>query len=236
MISYISNYSSVPIRCGHIQLKIIWRCEAHLTFPTGEPALMPIVTIRSISNNNSLSANYRPKILKFSYYYYGPWSPIYLITTPFLFDVELLGCQSIYVNRLFCRNTYARAPFFCFNNYLSYVTMFGTWRQRMLRRNTQNCIPNGEKILLIFMSKVFILYEGCGELQEKLGKKFCSHRYVLVTLPNSFWRLLIASRAYKYFFVYLKKKKNQGESFLVVTHKSILRALICTALGLGPER
>lgn len=28
----------------------------------------------------------------------------------------------------------------------------------------------------------------------------------------------------------------QGESFLVVTHKSILRALTCTALGLGPER
>lgn len=27
-----------------------------------------------------------------------------------------------------------------------------------------------------------------------------------------------------------------GESFLVITHKSILRALICTALGLGPER
>ncbi|XP_061375590.1 probable 2-carboxy-D-arabinitol-1-phosphatase [Gastrolobium bilobum] len=27
-----------------------------------------------------------------------------------------------------------------------------------------------------------------------------------------------------------------GESFLVVTHKSILRALTCTALGLGPER
>ncbi|KAH6790588.1 hypothetical protein C2S51_005594 [Perilla frutescens var. frutescens] len=27
-----------------------------------------------------------------------------------------------------------------------------------------------------------------------------------------------------------------GESFLVVTHKSILRALFCTALGLGPER
>ncbi|XP_059291770.1 probable 2-carboxy-D-arabinitol-1-phosphatase [Lycium ferocissimum] len=27
-----------------------------------------------------------------------------------------------------------------------------------------------------------------------------------------------------------------GEHFLVVTHKSILRALICTALGLGPER
>ncbi|WVY92450.1 hypothetical protein V8G54_031538 [Vigna mungo] len=27
-----------------------------------------------------------------------------------------------------------------------------------------------------------------------------------------------------------------GESFLVVTHKSILRALICTALGLEPER
>ncbi|KAL8468024.1 hypothetical protein ACS0TY_031321 [Phlomoides rotata] len=27
-----------------------------------------------------------------------------------------------------------------------------------------------------------------------------------------------------------------GENFLVVTHKSILRALICTALGLGPER
>ncbi|KAK4347151.1 hypothetical protein RND71_033490 [Anisodus tanguticus] len=27
-----------------------------------------------------------------------------------------------------------------------------------------------------------------------------------------------------------------GEQFLVVTHKSILRALICTALGLGPER
>ncbi|KAF3794528.1 putative 2-carboxy-D-arabinitol-1-phosphatase [Nymphaea thermarum] len=27
-----------------------------------------------------------------------------------------------------------------------------------------------------------------------------------------------------------------GESFLVVTHKSILRALICTALGLAPER
>ncbi|KAG1334995.1 Phosphoserine phosphatase 1 [Cocos nucifera] len=27
-----------------------------------------------------------------------------------------------------------------------------------------------------------------------------------------------------------------GERFLVVTHKSILRALICTALGLGPER
>ncbi|XP_014519166.1 probable 2-carboxy-D-arabinitol-1-phosphatase isoform X2 [Vigna radiata var. radiata] len=27
-----------------------------------------------------------------------------------------------------------------------------------------------------------------------------------------------------------------GESFLVVTHKSILRALICTALGLDPER
>ncbi|QCD76755.1 probable 2-carboxy-D-arabinitol-1-phosphatase [Vigna unguiculata] len=27
-----------------------------------------------------------------------------------------------------------------------------------------------------------------------------------------------------------------GESFLVVTHKSILRALICTALGLTPER
>ncbi|XP_058095838.1 probable 2-carboxy-D-arabinitol-1-phosphatase isoform X3 [Magnolia sinica] len=26
-----------------------------------------------------------------------------------------------------------------------------------------------------------------------------------------------------------------GENFLVVTHKSILRALICTALGLGPE-
>ncbi|GFP98303.1 probable 2-carboxy-d-arabinitol-1-phosphatase [Phtheirospermum japonicum] len=28
----------------------------------------------------------------------------------------------------------------------------------------------------------------------------------------------------------------QGENFLVVTHKSILRALICTALGLSPER
>ena len=28
----------------------------------------------------------------------------------------------------------------------------------------------------------------------------------------------------------------QGENFLVVTHKSILRALICTALGLPPER
>ncbi|KAG7012431.1 putative 2-carboxy-D-arabinitol-1-phosphatase [Cucurbita argyrosperma subsp. argyrosperma] len=27
-----------------------------------------------------------------------------------------------------------------------------------------------------------------------------------------------------------------GENFVVVTHKSILRALICTALGLGPER
>ncbi|ESW20160.1 hypothetical protein PHAVU_006G185700 [Phaseolus vulgaris] len=27
-----------------------------------------------------------------------------------------------------------------------------------------------------------------------------------------------------------------GESFLVVTHKSILRALVCTALGLDPER
>ncbi|EPS59676.1 hypothetical protein M569_15125, partial [Genlisea aurea] len=27
-----------------------------------------------------------------------------------------------------------------------------------------------------------------------------------------------------------------GENLLVVTHKSILRALICTALGLGPER
>ncbi|XP_076951486.1 putative 2-carboxy-D-arabinitol-1-phosphatase isoform X2 [Bidens hawaiensis] len=27
-----------------------------------------------------------------------------------------------------------------------------------------------------------------------------------------------------------------GENFLVVTHKSILRALICMALGLGPER
>ncbi|KAG0454602.1 hypothetical protein HPP92_023894 [Vanilla planifolia] len=27
-----------------------------------------------------------------------------------------------------------------------------------------------------------------------------------------------------------------GESFLVVTHKSILRALVCTALGLSPER
>ncbi|EXC18117.1 hypothetical protein L484_006452 [Morus notabilis] len=27
-----------------------------------------------------------------------------------------------------------------------------------------------------------------------------------------------------------------GEHFLLVTHKSILRALICTALGLGPER
>ncbi|XP_065879939.1 probable 2-carboxy-D-arabinitol-1-phosphatase isoform X1 [Euphorbia lathyris] len=27
-----------------------------------------------------------------------------------------------------------------------------------------------------------------------------------------------------------------GENFLVITHKSILRALICTALGLGPER
>ncbi|EEF43273.1 probable 2-carboxy-D-arabinitol-1-phosphatase [Ricinus communis] len=27
-----------------------------------------------------------------------------------------------------------------------------------------------------------------------------------------------------------------GENFLVVTHKSILRALICTALGLSPER
>ncbi|KAK1301952.1 hypothetical protein QJS10_CPA01g02015 [Acorus calamus] len=27
-----------------------------------------------------------------------------------------------------------------------------------------------------------------------------------------------------------------GENFLVVSHKSILRALICTALGLGPER
>ncbi|KAL4274950.1 hypothetical protein S245_069287 [Arachis hypogaea] len=27
-----------------------------------------------------------------------------------------------------------------------------------------------------------------------------------------------------------------GESFLIITHKSILRALTCTALGLGPER
>ncbi|XP_057544242.1 probable 2-carboxy-D-arabinitol-1-phosphatase isoform X2 [Amaranthus tricolor] len=27
-----------------------------------------------------------------------------------------------------------------------------------------------------------------------------------------------------------------GESFLIVTHKSKLRALVCTALGLGPER
>lgn len=27
-----------------------------------------------------------------------------------------------------------------------------------------------------------------------------------------------------------------GDQSLVVTHKSILRALICTALGLGPER
>lgn len=97
--SLISGHNFVPIRCGHIQLKIIWRCEAHLTFSTGESALIPIVTIWSISNNNSLNANYRPKILKFSYYYYGLWSPIYLITIPFLFDVGLLGCQSIYVNR-----------------------------------------------------------------------------------------------------------------------------------------
>ncbi|CAI9087450.1 OLC1v1021521C1 [Oldenlandia corymbosa var. corymbosa] len=29
---------------------------------------------------------------------------------------------------------------------------------------------------------------------------------------------------------------NPGENFLVVTHKSMLRALICIALGLGPER
>lgn len=29
---------------------------------------------------------------------------------------------------------------------------------------------------------------------------------------------------------------SSGENFLVVTHKSILRALICTALGLSPER
>ncbi|XP_020097997.1 uncharacterized protein LOC109716824 isoform X3 [Ananas comosus] len=56
--------------------------------------------------------------------------------------------------------------------------------KRMLRRNTQNCIPNGEKILLIFMSKVFILYEGCGELQEKLGKKFCSHRFRSIDVNN----------------------------------------------------
>jgi serine/threonine-protein phosphatase PGAM5 len=28
----------------------------------------------------------------------------------------------------------------------------------------------------------------------------------------------------------------QGELVLVVTHKSILRALICTALGMGPDR
>ncbi|XP_068667314.1 probable 2-carboxy-D-arabinitol-1-phosphatase isoform X2 [Aristolochia californica] len=28
----------------------------------------------------------------------------------------------------------------------------------------------------------------------------------------------------------------EGENFLVVTHKSILRAMICTALGLAPER
>lgn len=27
-----------------------------------------------------------------------------------------------------------------------------------------------------------------------------------------------------------------GDHFIVVTHKSILRALVCTALGLGPER
>uniref|UniRef100_A0A2P2KJ56 2-carboxy-D-arabinitol-1-phosphatase n=1 Tax=Rhizophora mucronata TaxID=61149 RepID=A0A2P2KJ56_RHIMU len=27
-----------------------------------------------------------------------------------------------------------------------------------------------------------------------------------------------------------------GKNFLVITHKSILRALICTALGLGPDR
>ncbi|KAJ4977319.1 hypothetical protein NE237_002425 [Protea cynaroides] len=27
-----------------------------------------------------------------------------------------------------------------------------------------------------------------------------------------------------------------GENFLVITHKSIIRAMICTALGLGPER
>lgn len=29
---------------------------------------------------------------------------------------------------------------------------------------------------------------------------------------------------------------SSGENFLVITHKSILRALICTALGLSPER
>ena len=28
----------------------------------------------------------------------------------------------------------------------------------------------------------------------------------------------------------------QGTNVLVVTHKSLLRALLCTALGMGPDR
>ncbi|AQK91212.1 putative 2-carboxy-D-arabinitol-1-phosphatase [Zea mays] len=38
------------------------------------------------------------------------------------------------------------------------------------------------------------------------------------------------------FFLEGMTNGNEGENFLVVTHKSILRALICTALGIPPER
>jgi hypothetical protein len=82
------------------------------------------------------------------------------------------------------------------------------------------------------MLMVYIQLGSCGELQDKLGRKSCSLLYEPFGLPSSFF-----GRVCPWFNSGLVLCFLQGENFLLVTHKSILRALICTALGLlPPER
>ena len=101
----------------------------------------------------------------------------------------------------------------------------------MLKGNTLSYILHGEKIRLISMLMEFIPFESFGEQQGRLGKKYCWLRWVIYKLFSA-WSLFSTCFAGVPYIHFL----NQGENLLVVTHKSILRALICIALGLGPER
>lgn len=118
----------------------------------------------------------------------------------------------------------------------------------MLRRNILSYTPNGEKILQIFMWMIYIPFVNFGIRQGRLGRRFCLHQYrpfflsLYFYLKNIFsecsfspWKYTLHYLSF-FFLFFLYFCDMQGESFLVITHKSILRALICTALGLGPER
>lgn len=115
------------------------------------------------------------------------------------------------------------------------LTILRTWRQRMLRSNIQSYTPNGGRTLQIFMLMAYTRLGSCGEQQDKPGSKSCSLRYqpfLLLLFKMSFSHCPWLNSGFDHFFSFW----GQGENFLVVTHKSILRALICTALGLPPER